>query len=450
MRLKIFPVWTLVVFLAAAPCFAQKSGPGAAGASKKKKISTDQITETTRKLAEQTVRTVSWPIRFMKNTLSLVVTPLDRGMYLNIPAVDTDPNRGLTYGIMPVIILNTKKGERIEQIYAPSLTYNRFFKWTAAHRVYWFPTRFSQVSNRVSYSGEANREAMIEYKDDMFMGRRNYLSGRLWFTRDGSRRFYGRGPNSQKGSQSNYIRDSLLYKFSLGLPLSEQWKINFGHGLSSDKILDGPVATIAPLSVNFPGLTTSRRAQIAHYRLFFNYDSRDAVTTTTEGEYLEVFAETSPKNLGSAFSYQTYGMDGRIFIPNNGSDKTVTAARLKIQQQTGDGIPFYALSDLGGKFSLRGYGEGRFVDKGLLTFEVEQRFRFQQLNLMNIKTDFEIDPFLEIGSIFPRMGTIHFRDLRPVAGVSIRAVARPQVVGSFDLGIGDEGAVVFMDVDYSF
>jgi hypothetical protein len=37
-----------------------------------------------------------------------------------------------------------------------------------------------------------------------------------------------------------------------------------------------------------------------------------------------------------------------------------------------------------------------------------------------------------------------------VFGTSLRAVAKPQVVGSLDFGVGREGLAVFMDINYSF
>ena len=33
---------------------------------------------------------------------------------------------------------------------------------------------------------------------------------------------------------------------------------------------------------------------------------------------------------------------------------------------------------------------------------------------------------------------------------ALRAVAKPQVVGSIDFGIGREGLAAFMDINYSF
>src|SRR5947209_6335514 len=55
-----------------------------------------------------------------------IVHSLRSGMLLSLPIIDTDPNRGVTYGVMPIWVLKGKDGN-IRTIHAPSLTYNDIF-----------------------------------------------------------------------------------------------------------------------------------------------------------------------------------------------------------------------------------------------------------------------------------------------------------------------------------
>ena len=71
--------------------------------------------------------------------LRWMLQPLPHGMFVRLPVIDTDPNRGITYGIMPIIVLQNKNGDRIEQIHAPSLTYNKDFGLTPTYRYYYYP-----------------------------------------------------------------------------------------------------------------------------------------------------------------------------------------------------------------------------------------------------------------------------------------------------------------------
>jgi len=65
-------------------------------------------------------------------------------------------------------------------------------------------------------------------------------------------------------------------------------------------------------------------------------------------------------------------------------------------------------------------------------------------------TEFELAPFAGAGTVFDRAADAEARHVRPVFGGAVRAVARPQVVGSVDVGVGREGVAVFMDINYSF
>src|SRR5438552_2162942 len=53
-----------------------------------------------------------------------MLQPVQRGMFIRLPIIDTDPNRGVTVGVMPIWVFHGNKSERIQTIYAPSLTYN--------------------------------------------------------------------------------------------------------------------------------------------------------------------------------------------------------------------------------------------------------------------------------------------------------------------------------------
>lgn len=95
-------------------------------------------------------------------------------------------------------------------------------------------------------------------------------------------------------------------------------------------------------------------------------------------------------------------------------------------------------------------GDGRFTDRGAMFGQIEQRFIFLQKKMSGVTTDFEVAPFFGLGEAFDNPTAATARYTRPVLGTAIRAIARPQVVGSLDLGVGQEGVAVFMDINYSF
>jgi len=67
-----------------------------------------------------------------------------------------------------------------------------------------------------------------------------------------------------------------------------------------------------------------------------------------------------------------------------------------------------------------------------------------------VTTEFQLAPFVGAGTVFDSPEKMHRRFVRPVVGAAVRAVAKPQVVGSIDFAVGQEGLSVFMDINYSF
>ena len=93
---------------------------------------------------------------------------------------------------------------------------------------------------------------------------------------------------------------------------------------------------------------------------------------------------------------------------------------------------------------------GRFADQGRILFNVEQRMELTKLTVMGVETRFEVGPFFDIGTVFPRAQAIEAKNFRPVYGGAFRAVVKPNVVGSVDVGIGQEGPGVYVGIDYPF
>src|SRR5258708_6791908 len=46
-----------------------------------------------------------------------IIVPKPKSMFIRLPIIDTDPNRGITYGVMPIWVINGDG--RIKQIHAP-------------------------------------------------------------------------------------------------------------------------------------------------------------------------------------------------------------------------------------------------------------------------------------------------------------------------------------------
>jgi hypothetical protein len=383
--------------------------------------------------------------------LRWMLEPRKNGMFVRLPIVDTDPNRGTTFGILPILVIQDPHTDRITQIHAPSLTYNADFKLEPTYRYYYYPTAESSLAARASW-GKYEREVMSEYSDRGALGTPYDVFLRFQYNVDAGQRFYGLGPDSAKNDEANYQQQYWQYKLGIGTPLAEgsHWRAHISARYESSRILDGPLQGLPGFNSEFPAEFSDRYQQTNETRATLDYDTRDSLMTTTSGALFQVYSEASIKGFLSEYDYERYGADARWFHPWASNPSRVFAMQYQYEQIVGPTPPFWVLPMLGGKYSSRAYGDGRFVDRGATSFNIEQRFTLLEEKMAGVTTEFQLAPFAGVGTVFDAPGSAQFAYLRPVAGAAVRAVAKPQVVGSVDVGYGQEGVAVFMDINYSF
>jgi hypothetical protein len=385
-----------------------------------------------------------WLIRMM-------IHDIKNGMFIGLPIIDTDPNRGATYGVMPIWVWQGGTDKRIKHIWAPSLSYNKTFQWIATHRQYYYRTKESSYFTRVSASPKENPDVVAEMEDLNFHDKGFAVTAKFEYDTDGSNRFFGLGPDSRQGEETNFTKKTLGYFLRLGVPVFQDsgWKVNVAHKLAATRIAAGLINAIPDIGARFPEQTPSHWHQDSAMQIFLDYDTRDNATTTRTGSYFKFLIENAQRGMGSEYTYSRYGFDLRHFYQPSNHPKIATASRFRIEQLIGD-VPFHILPSLGGKTTHRAYGDGRYVDKGMLTATIEERFTVFEVETAGVMTELQLAPFIGIGSVFNVPGKVHRKHMRPVVGGAVRAVARPQVVGSIDVGVGQEGPAVFMDINYSF
>lgn len=381
--------------------------------------------------------------------IRLMIKPVRRGMLIRLPVMDTDPNRGITGGVMPIWVIQEVGGERIQHIHAPSVTYNGNFGVTPTYRYYFYPAADSTVMARASY-GRYEREAMIQYDDNSLLASTFDFYARLQYNVDASRRFFGVGPETQKSAESSYKDDFLLSRVAIGHPLwvGAPVRARFWSKLLGQRIRNGPLKGIPGIEQAFPAYVPAKRQQSHEIGLALEYDSRDHDVTTTRGFYANTYVGKTPRAIGSSYDFSRFEIDLRGYHPWE-NKRMVTALQGRYEQLTGT-APFWLLPSVGGKYSLRAYGEGRYMDRGAAVVNFEQRFKVFEKKMAGVTTEFEVAPFAGCGTVFDSPGGAQARNVRPVFGGAVRAVARPQVVGSVDVGVGREGVAVFMDINYSF
>lgn len=385
---------------------------------------------------------------FLKAAAKIMTTTWDNNIFVWLPAISTDPNTGPTIGILPVLVLSDKVSHHIRHLIAPSYTYNELFGQTVTARYYFYPSDQSQLYAIGSYSQHVNREAKVRYENVDFLDGRAFIRGEAYYDADGSLRFFGVGPNTGSGSEAGYTgRDKVLHG-DMGFNFLEYLRASFGLRYRRMGI-DRTVAEVKDLSDVFPTLASQPQQSTVVQEFHLLWDSRDYPVTPSRGQSGEIFFETTSQGWGSDSDFIRYGMEGKEFFPWKDGKQTTVVHGL-FDKANGPNIPFYELATLGGRETLRGFGDGRFSDRGRVLFNVEHRVQLTKIEVMGVVTKFEVGPFIDAGTVFPNADGIQMKYVYPVYGAAFRAVVKPNVVGSVDVGVGREGPGVFVGINYPF
>lgn len=414
------------------------------------------VEEAVTKTAETTVHEVktiaieahSMGGKFLQAIINVMtsVSPGKTRVYL--PALSSDPNSGFTGGALPVFLFVDEK-EQIRHILAPMLTQNRIFGINATMHYYWYPKPGAQMKAIASYAKETNRRFVFFYEDPHLLAEWFYFKLEFRAMQEGENRFFGFGPDAPFQNQSNYtLRDKHLQIFT-GINFTERIRFTLTHRFRFANVVDGPIDSLPKISSFAPhpsGVDDPKR--IFAQRFALSYDSRDLPVAPVSGYFFNLFGEISGP-MGGDGDFERVGGDLRGFFPHR-DNRFVTGWRLQAEGETGTNTPFYEQSLLGGKNSLRGFGDARFVDRSRIFFALEERIRFYTLHAFNVNVDFEVTPFYETGTVSHTPSKFRTADLHHVFGVGFRSVVRPNVVGIVDLGFGEEGGVIFVGIDYPF
>ncbi|MFH2202717.1 MAG: BamA/TamA family outer membrane protein [Elusimicrobiota bacterium] len=386
------------------------------------------------------------PLDFIIRNLRMT-TPV--GPLLFIPLVDTNKDIGFRSGIMPIWAFRDRRGDGIAAVLAPSVRYNRFLKTEYTGRAYFFPNERDLVVVRGSYSSVVNREIFLRYFTREFLGTNFRLNTELHLFRDGKFSFYGFGPDSVDGDQANFSKYKIGEEVTVGIPTAKHWFLELSHSNFQYQLGAGPITNLRPLSEVFPNQAILGWKRLVSHGAAITYDSTDHPSLPTRGGLITLSARTAQTALGSDYTCQTYASQLKYY-QNMVDGKYVTVANLYFEQQRGDILPFYAQTVVGESTGLRLEGDGRFVDRGRMVFNIEERIRVARSPLLKFFSEVEISPFLDVGTVFPQPGKLRFDNLQPGPGIAARVLLRPQVVITADVAWRGSKKNFILKVDYPF
>jgi hypothetical protein len=197
-------------------------------------------------------------------------------------------------------------------------------------------------------------------------------------------------------------------------------------------------------------------------RLGLVYDSRNYEPDPSSGMFAEVTHERAMKGIGSNYEFNRTYISTRLYynilpavmekVSFSGRGRLVFAGRVSGQSSKGD-LPFFEyrnmwstegnLSGLGGRTTLRGFIQDRFVGPVMAFSNLELRWRFAEL--ANGAFAFQFVPFFDFGRVWDRLSDVSLQGYKYSysKGGGIRIIWNQSTVIYFEFARSSERASNF-------
>lgn len=367
-----------------------------------------------------------------------------------LPVIITDPNEGPSYGALTAFLLHDKENA-VRTMIVPQTRYNEYFGQTGSVYGAFFFDQNRELEVTLSQSQNVNRDYEARFKDKTLLDNKLELQAFIVNSADGSQRFFGLQAKENE-NETNYSFYETGFTLSAGYDVAESWQVVVSERFRDVDIRSGVIDTLPDITTVFspeqvPGIEGySTHAQgLAVIR-----STLDHPDMPTSGTHVRAGVEGSAKALGSSADFWKYGLEAKGFFPLDDDSRYVLAVRGAYMETKGLGAPFLERATLGGENSLRGYGRGRFVGDAGLLLNVEARLRLFRWEVFDVDADWELAPFVDMGSVMETLGDIEDGAKVFTPGIGFRAVVRPKIIGRVDIGFGREGMAIFTGLGYPF
>jgi outer membrane protein assembly factor BamA len=366
-----------------------------------------------------------------------------------IPSASSSKNDGSDAGLIVPILITDPDGE-LKYLMAPMLIRNTIVGWRGTFNLFRYDTGGRTMQFIASLSEKIERKILFNYTDPAFSNGRYFLNFGGTFFKNATSRFFGLGQTTVEGNETNYTAREIRANWRFGVYANEVTQIAVSQRFRQVSLQEG--ATDLPFTGNvFPTVPgVQGETIIVGNRATFYYDTRNHLTTPTDGMAVTAYAELNVNARNDNHPlFSRYELDIKKIFPSE-SKRAILVIRADLQATLGDQVPFFEQSSLGGQNNLRGYGVDRFIDKNLIAASIEERIHIARAKIAGVAADFEFAPFLDTGQVFNSFKDVSFKDYRMTPGIGFRGIVRPNVVGRIDYGFSKEGGAIFAGLDFPY
>lgn len=300
-------------------------------------------------------------------------------------------------------------------------------------------TRTSNMPMTLQYT--LNNQFIIYSGFEVFTNQEEWvIEGNLRF-QNFPRLFYGIGRDTPEDNEEVYDFYQLTVEpiflkqlFARYLFIGAGFRYNHIFNTSIEE--DGWLATNQPLG--YEG-STSVGAEFAVL-----YDSRNNILNAQNGWYLEFTHGVYGKVLGGTHNFEFTRFDIRHFFKTSKKTNDVLGFQF-IGHFLHRDAPLSEYALFGSSEILRGYTEGRYVDRNLMAGQVEYRKNFKN-------SRFGVVAFAGTGDVYNTLENFKFSNLRPNFGIGLRFLLdqKENLNIRFDWGFGESTNNVYLNIAEAF
>jgi hypothetical protein len=375
--------------------------------------------------------------------------------FIPIPEVDVDPQSGVTLGVIATFIDVNDRGE-IERITAPDVFHSQYFGWGAGVSLYGFPSQDSQWTLVGSLKERVERDLDVRYLAGQTRATPVSWSLEALYDRSGTARFFGIGNETPDYNESTYVKEQSSLAASIGYNFTQATQLAYGARWRGVDVLPGVLPGIPSIETLYPEVNGVGNEHALEQTLTLTRDTRDSAIIPHSGARYLVYGGFASRSLGSSVAYSFLGAEARCYFPLSEHITLAWHASARYMPSAAE-APFWALSSLGGDRSvtngrepLRSDGADRYVDENLVATGAELRTRVGGFDALRTHVALEFAPFIDAGKVFSNGPGSVSSEMHTAAGIGVRGVASPYVVGYVDVGYGRGKAVLFSGINYPF
>jgi outer membrane protein assembly factor BamA len=371
-----------------------------------------------------------------------------------MPSISNDKDSGLSYGLLGAIMFTNDRGVQ-DMLLSAALNYHHLMRLNGEAEFRWYPSLSSTVDLDVYAAARVENSLRLFY-EDFKLDDRFHAHFEALGSRTATDRFFGVGDDTPHNAQSVRTSNEYHVDARFGPRIGEHLDITATLRWRSFRVGPSLITDLPQMTDLYPVQTGIEGGDVLAGGLRITYDSRDSLTTPTKGAnatgYVERAEDFAP---GIDHEYYLAGASVVSLFPMDKDKGFVTVVNFATQLAVGGAIPFWELPAIGGANTLRSYNGSRFINKGSIVLNIEERIRVYETSLFDVSGQVQVAPFFDVGKVFDSMDDLFgggiFQNYHYSYGVGFRGVVPPSFVGRLDIGFGGhEGVGITIGLDYPF